>query len=83
MLTDFPRPIVSALAYKFGKRPQFLFASTMGIIGAIVCIVCGDSYNGLLAGRLIQGLGTTAYESLSLSVLGDMFVCPEIYLALL
>ncbi|CEJ60763.1 hypothetical protein PMG11_09325 [Penicillium brasilianum] len=77
LITAVLGPVVSALAHKFGKRPQFLFASTMGIIGAIVCIVCGDSYNGLLAGRLIQGLGTTAYESLSLSVLGDIYFVHE------
>ncbi|KAH7146095.1 major facilitator superfamily domain-containing protein [Dactylonectria macrodidyma] len=70
-------PIVSALAHKFGKRPQFLFASAMGIIGGIACVVCGDSYNGLLAGRLLQGFGTTAYESLSLSVLGDIYFVHE------
>lgn len=55
----------------------------MGILGGIICIVCGNSYNSLITGRLLQGLGTTAYESLSLSVLGDMFVCPKIHLDML
>ncbi|KFY24083.1 hypothetical protein V491_02292, partial [Pseudogymnoascus sp. VKM F-3775] len=70
-------PIVSALARKYGKRPQFIFSAIMGIIGTSVCIGSGDSYKILLAGRLIQGLGTTAFESLSLAVLGDLFFVHE------
>ncbi|PVH86265.1 MFS general substrate transporter [Cadophora sp. DSE1049] len=66
-------PIVSALAHKYGKRPQFLLASLMGVIGTVVCIASGDNYNVLLAGRIIQGFGSTAYESLSIAVIGDLF----------
>jgi MFS family permease len=63
---------VSALARKFGKRPQFIFAAIMAIIGTSICIASGDSYNTLLSGRLIQGFGTTAFESLSMAVIGDL-----------
>ncbi len=73
--TDFSnihRPIVSALAHKYGKRPQFLLASLMGVIGTVICIASGEDYNVLLAGRIVQGFGSTAYESLSIAVIGDL-----------
>jgi len=63
---------VSALAHKYGKRPQFVFAGFMAIIGTGVCIGSGENYHTLLAGRLVQGFGTTAFESLSVAVLGDL-----------
>ena len=77
------RPLVSVLAQKYGKRPQFLFASLFGVIGTGICIAGFDkssltqSYNLLLAGRMVQGIGTTAYESLSVAAIGDMFFLHE------
>jgi MFS family permease len=76
-------PIVSVLAQKYGKRPQFLFATLFGVIGTGICIAGFDqtnlrkSYDVLLAGRLVQGIGTTAYESLSVAAIGDMFFLHE------
>ncbi|OAG10928.1 serine/threonine kinase 16 [Paraphaeosphaeria sporulosa] len=72
-------PVVSVLAEKYGKRPQFLFASLLGTLGTGICIAGFDqsslskSYRVLLTGRMIQGLGTTAYESLAVAAIGDMF----------
>jgi MFS family permease len=76
-------PIVSILAQKFGKRPQFIFASFFGVIGTGICIAGFDqsdlksSYRVLLAGRIVQGIGTTAYESLSVAAIGDLFFLHE------
>ncbi|ORY17945.1 major facilitator superfamily domain-containing protein [Clohesyomyces aquaticus] len=76
-------PFVSVLGQKYGKRPQFLFAALFGVIGTGICIAAFDqpthskSYNMLLAGRLVQGLGTTAFESLSVAAIGDMFFLHE------
>ncbi|GME23753.1 Major facilitator superfamily [Neofusicoccum parvum] len=70
-------PIVSALARKYGKRPQFIFAAVLGVIGTGVCIAAHEDYDTLLAGRLIQGLGTTAFESLSVALLGDIYFVHE------
>lgn len=70
-------PIVSVLARKYGKRPQFLFAVVMGTIGTAVCIGAKTSYNTLLAGRILQGFGVTAWESLSLATIGDIFFLHE------
>lgn len=70
---------MSVLAQKYGKRPQFLLASTAGTLGTVICIVGSEqaSYNTLLAGRIIQGLGVTAWESLSLAAVGDVFYLHE------
>ncbi|KAH8909368.1 MFS general substrate transporter [Coniochaeta sp. PMI_546] len=72
-------PLVSVLAQKYGKRPQFLFAAVTGTIGTIICIIGSQryNYNTLLAGRMVQGLGTTAWESLSLSAVGDLLYLHE------
>ena len=49
----------------------------MAVIGTSVCIGAHDNYNMLLAGRLLQGFGTTAFESLSFSALGDIYFVHE------
>lgn len=78
-LANLHRPFVSVLAQKYGKRPQFLFAATTGTLGTIICIIGSSQsrYNTLLAGRIIQGLGVTAWESISLAAVGDMFYLHE------
>jgi MFS family permease len=54
LMTGGVGPIVSALSRKYGKRPQLLVASLFGLLGTIVgSAAC--SYEGLLAGRVIQG----------------------------
>ena len=65
-------PFVSAMSRIWGKRPQFLLASLLGIIGTIAC-ECANSYKALLAGRLLQGLSVAAYESLIVALMGDMY----------
>jgi MFS family permease len=45
----------------------------MGVVGTIICIVGRSNYGILMAGRVIQGFGATAFESLSLAVVGDIF----------
>jgi predicted MFS family arabinose efflux permease len=54
LVTGSVGPIVSALARKYGKRPMLLIASLFGLIGTIVGSAV-YSYDGLLAGRIIQG----------------------------
>jgi MFS family permease len=65
-------PFVSASAIKFGKRPVFLFSSLFGIIGCIVgCTATG--YKTLLASRILTGFSTSAYESVILTAVGDLY----------
>ncbi|KAL2205516.1 MFS general substrate transporter [Sarocladium strictum] len=64
-------PIVSAVSRKYGKRPIFVFSSILGVIGCLVAEFA-PGYPQLLAGRVLQGIGSSAYESLCLSVIADL-----------
>ncbi|KAF2850980.1 MFS transporter-like protein [Plenodomus tracheiphilus IPT5] len=65
-------PLVSALSRKYGKRPQLLAASLFGLLGTVIASAA-DSYEGLMAGRIIQGGSVSAFESLVVSMIGDLF----------
>jgi len=69
-------PFTSALARKYGKRPAFVFASTMCLIGCITGEV-STTYNSLIGARVIQGIGVSAYESLVMAAVGDIFFVHE------
>lgn len=76
-------PFVSAIARKYGKRPIFVISSLFGLVGCLVAEFAGN-YNTLVAGRLIQGLGASAYESLCTSVVNDIYFVHQrgLYVAL-
>ncbi|KFY29149.1 hypothetical protein V491_00172 [Pseudogymnoascus sp. VKM F-3775] len=65
-------PFVSAFSRKYGKRPVFLASSLFGLIGAIIGSV-NHSYYGLFTARLVSGLSTSAYESVIVALIGDIF----------
>lgn len=65
-------PIVSACSRKWGKRPCFLFSTLFALIGTIIGSAT-NSYNGLLAARIIQGGSISAYESLVIAIIGDLY----------
>ncbi|TVY25643.1 Protein HOL1, partial [Lachnellula hyalina] len=69
-------PFYSAFSRKFGKRPCFIASSLFGLIGSIIGSATSN-YNGLLAARIIQGLAISAYESLIISVIGDLYFVHE------
>jgi MFS family permease len=52
-------------------------ASVFGIVGTIICQTSKASYNQLLAGRIIQGAAIAAYESVSFTVVGDLYFVHE------
>ncbi|KAF2148903.1 serine/threonine kinase 16 [Myriangium duriaei CBS 260.36] len=65
-------PFICAFSRKYGKRPVFLASTLFDIIGTAL----GEakiSYNYLLAARIIQGMSTSAFESLTVAAIGDMF----------
>ena len=65
-------PFVSAFSRKYGKRPVFLVSTLFDIIGTAV----GEakiSYKYLLAARIIQGFSTSAFESLIVATVGDIY----------
>lgn len=65
-------PIVCACSRKWGKRPCFLFSTLFALIGTIVGSAT-NSYNGLLAARIIQGASISAYESIVIAIIGDLY----------
>jgi hypothetical protein len=72
MLSD-DSPFVTFAAKRWGKRPVFLFSSFSDIIGTVVCVTGTNSYSQFLAGRIIQGIFASAYESICWACLGDMY----------
>jgi len=65
-------PFVCALSRKYGKRPVYLLSALLDIIGTAV----GEakvSYEYLLAARIIQGFATSAFESLLVATIGDLY----------
>lgn len=64
--------VVSALGVKFGKRPVFLASCLLCFVG---CIWNAEahSFGSMVGARVVQGLGTTAFESLTFSVIGDLY----------
>jgi MFS family permease len=67
---------ISALGRKYGKRPFFVMSSIISTIGCIICETA-SGYTGLLVGRILQGLSVAAYESLAVSLIGDIFFVHE------
>ncbi|EEU42005.1 uncharacterized protein NECHADRAFT_50969 [Fusarium vanettenii 77-13-4] len=76
-------PFASAFARKYGKRPVFVLSSVIGLVGCLVAEF-SKNYNTLVAGRLLQGFGASAYESLCTSVVTDIYFVHQrgVYVAL-
>ncbi|KAF2462963.1 MFS general substrate transporter [Lindgomyces ingoldianus] len=72
LVTACSGPIVCALSRKYGKRPLLVISSLFGLLGTIIGSAT-NSYEGLLAGRIIQGGSVSAFESLVVSMIGDLF----------
>lgn len=65
-------PFICALSRKYGKRPVYLVSTLFDIIGTAI----GESrvsYKYLLAARIVQGFSTSAFESLIVATVGDMY----------
>ncbi|KUJ16570.1 serine/threonine kinase 16 [Mollisia scopiformis] len=65
-------PFVCAFSRKYGKRPVFMVSTLFDIIGTAI----GESkisYKYLLAARIVQGFSTSAFESLIVATIGDMY----------
>ncbi|ORY07936.1 major facilitator superfamily domain-containing protein [Clohesyomyces aquaticus] len=72
LVTACSGPIICALSRKYGKRPLLVASSAFGLLGTIICSAT-NTYNGLLAGRVIQGFSISAFESLVVSMIGDLY----------
>ncbi|PVI06718.1 MFS general substrate transporter [Periconia macrospinosa] len=72
LVTAASGPIASAVSRKWGKRPVLIVSSLFGLLGTIIGSAT-RSYEGLTAGRVIQGGSISAFESLVISMIGDLF----------
>ncbi|CAD0114535.1 unnamed protein product [Aureobasidium uvarum] len=69
-------PPVCAFSRKYGKRPLFVLCSILGVVGTIIGSVA-TSLDSLLAARIVQGFAISAYESLVITAIGDLFFVHE------
>jgi len=64
-------PLYGKLSDLFGRKPLFLTAITIFVIGSIACTFATSMYQ-LAAFRGIQGLGAGGLFSLALTIIGDI-----------
>ncbi|MEL6703970.1 MAG: MFS transporter [Bacteroidota bacterium] len=65
-------PIMAALADRIGRRTVYLTDIAIFAAGTIV-VVFAPSFEVLLAGRVIQGLGTSGIFPVASAVIGDVY----------
>jgi EmrB/QacA subfamily drug resistance transporter len=64
-------PLYGKLSDIYGRRPFFLFAIGVFIVGSIVCGLADNMYQ-LAAFRAVQGIGAGGLMSLALAIIGDI-----------
>jgi EmrB/QacA subfamily drug resistance transporter len=64
-------PLYGKLSDIYGRRPYFLFAIGIFIVGSILCGLAQSMYE-LAAFRAIQGIGAGGLMSLALAIIGDI-----------
>ncbi|MBC8090402.1 MAG: DHA2 family efflux MFS transporter permease subunit, partial [Pseudonocardia sp.] len=64
-------PLYGKLSDIFGRKPLFLFAIGIFVIGSVACAFADSMYQ-LAAFRAIQGLGAGGLFSLALTIVGDI-----------
>ena len=64
-------PLYGKLSDIYGRKPFFLLAITIFVIGSVLCTFAGSMYE-LAAFRAVQGLGAGGLFSLALTILGDI-----------
>jgi len=63
-------PLYGKLSDIYGRRPFFLFAIGIFIVGSMLCGLSQNMYE-LAAFRAIQGIGAGGLMSLALAIIGD------------
>src|SRR2546421_3406645 len=69
-------PIYGKLADLYGRKPIFLFGSTLFLLGSILC-GAAQSMVQLIIFRAIQGVGAGAVLPIVLTIIGDIFTLEE------
>ncbi|MDA0150240.1 multidrug effflux MFS transporter [Vibrio sp. LaRot3] len=61
------------LSDAIGRRPVFIIGQGIYLLGTLICVLFCSSLIGLIAGRLLQGLGSGSASVLGRSVLRDSY----------
>jgi EmrB/QacA subfamily drug resistance transporter len=69
-------PIYGKLSDLFGRRPLFIVAIVLFLVGSLLCGLANSMYE-LAAYRAVQGLGAGGLMSLPLTVMGDILAPRE------
>lgn len=69
-------PIYGRLADLFGRKRVFFFGSCIFLIGSTACGLTRDM-TALIAFRTLQGLGAGAIQSISATIIGDIYAPAE------
>ncbi|HTK63676.1 MAG TPA: MDR family MFS transporter [Pseudonocardia sp.] len=64
-------PLYGKLSDLYGRKPLFLFAISIFMVGSLACMFAQSMYE-LAAFRAIQGLGAGGLFSLALTIIGDI-----------
>ncbi|WP_157180195.1 MULTISPECIES: DHA2 family efflux MFS transporter permease subunit [unclassified Rhodococcus (in: high G+C Gram-positive bacteria)] len=64
-------PLYGKLSDIYGRKPFFMFAITVFVIGSVMCTFSTSMYM-LAAFRAVQGLGAGGLFSLALTIIGDI-----------
>ena len=64
-------PLYGKLSDLYGRRPFFLTAISVFVVGSVLCGFAGSMYQ-LAAFRAVQGLGAGGLFSLALTIIGDL-----------
>ncbi|KAI9707967.1 MAG: hypothetical protein M1820_004386 [Bogoriella megaspora] len=60
----------------FGKRPVYIFG-VLVLFATTIWIIYAPNYNSLLAARGLNGFGNSAFNSMSVATIGDMYFVHE------
>ena len=64
-------PLYGKLSDIYGRRPFYLFAITVFVVGSALCGIATSMYE-LAAWRAVQGIGAGGLMSLALAIIGDL-----------
>ena len=64
-------PLYGKLSDIYGRRPFYLFAIAVFVIGSVLCGIADSMYQ-LAAYRAVQGVGAGGLMSLALAIIGDI-----------
>jgi EmrB/QacA subfamily drug resistance transporter len=64
-------PLYGKLSDIYGRRPLYLFAIVVFVVGSVLCGLAASMYQ-LAAFRAIQGIGAGGLMSLALAIIGDI-----------